>query len=160
MVTRSPERMAIRSTTFFSSRTLPGHLRATSARDDVVVDRLGLDAVLARERSMNALREERDVLDALAQRGAADREDVEPEEEVLAEGPRLDRLREILVRRGEHAHVDVHHVLAADARDLAGLERAEHLGLRDEVHVADLVEEERAAVGLLEEARASWPARR
>ena len=61
-------------------------------------------------------------------------------------------MAEILVGRGEHAHVDVDHVLAADADDLAGLQRAEHLGLRGEIHVADLVEEERAAVGLLEEA--------
>ena len=73
--------------------------------------------------------------------------------------PRFDRLAEVLVRRGEDAHVDVDHVLAADARDLAGLQRAQHLGLRDEIHVADLVEEERAAVRLLEEA-ALAPARR
>jgi hypothetical protein len=46
--------------------------------------------------------------------------------------PALDRLGEVLVRRREHAHVDVHDVLAADARDLARLERAQHLGLRDE----------------------------
>ena len=74
--------------------------------------------------------------------------------------PLSTRLAEILVRRGEDAHVDVDHVLAADARDLAGLQRAQHLGLRGEVHVADLVEEERAAVRLLEEAAALAPARR
>ena len=85
-------------------------------------------------------------------RGATDRKDVEAEEEVLAEAAPLDRLREVLVRRREDAHVDVHHVLAADARDLAALQRAQHLRLRDEVHVADLVEEQRAAVRLLEEA--------
>src|SRR5205085_3113460 len=66
----------------------------------------------------------------------------------------LDRLAEVLVRRREDAHVDVDDVLAADARDLAALERAEHLRLRHEIHVADLVEEERAAVRLLEEAAA------
>ena len=65
--------------------------------------------------------------------------------------PRSTSFAEVLVRRGEHAHVDVHHVLAADARDLAALQGAEHLRLRHEVHVADLVEEERAAVRLLEE---------
>jgi hypothetical protein len=35
------------------------------------------------------------------------------------------------------------------------LQRAQHLGLRREIHVADLVEEQRAAVGLLEEAALS-----
>jgi hypothetical protein len=34
----------------------------------------------------------------------------------------------------------------ADARDLALLQRAQHLGLRGEGHVADLVEEQRAVV--------------
>ena len=83
---------------------------------------------------------------------AADGEDVEAEEEILAEAPGRDLLAEILVGRGEHAHVDVDDVLAADAADLARLQRAQHLGLRDEIHVADLVEEQRAAVRLLEEA--------
>src|SRR5439155_12864149 len=98
------------------------------------------------------LGQERDVLDALAQRRAAQRKDGEAEEEVLAKALVLDRLRQSFVRRGEDADVDVHHVLAADARDLAALERAEHSGLRDEIHVADLVQEEGAPVGLLEEA--------
>ena len=150
----------MRSTTFFSSRTLPGHLRATSAWMTVVVDRLRLRAVLLRERCMKASARSGDVLDALAQARAAEREDVEAEEEILAERAALDGLAEILVRRGEHAHVDVDDVLAADARDLAGLQRAQHLRLRDEVHVADLVEEERAAVRLLEEAAPLAPARR
>jgi hypothetical protein len=39
---------------------------------------------------------------------------------------------------------------AADALDLAGLDRAQELGLRLEREVADLVEEERAGVGELE----------
>ena len=68
--------------------------------------------------------------------------------------PVVDALREVLVRRRQHAHVDVDDVLAADARDLPRLHRAQHLGLRHEVHVADLVEEERPAVRLLEEAAA------
>src|SRR5207248_846353 len=87
----------------------------------------------------------------LAQAGAADGEDVEAEEQVLAEIPALDLLAEVLVGRRQDTHVDVHHVLAPYARDLAALERAEHLGLGHGVHVADLVEEQRAVVGLLEE---------
>ena len=39
---------------------------------------------------------------------------------------------------------------AADARHDAVLQHAQHLRLRGEAHVADLVEEQRAAVGLLE----------
>ncbi len=61
---------------------------------------------------------------------------------------------EVLVGRREHANVDVNDVLAADARDVPGLHGAQHLGLRHELHVADLVEEERSPVGLLEETAA------
>ena len=45
--------------------------------------------------------------------------------------------------------------LAADAAELALLEDAEELGLDAGRHLADLVEEERAAVGELEAARAA-----
>ena len=44
--------------------------------------------------------------------------------------------------------------LAADALHLAALERAQQLRLEREVELANLVDEERAAVGLLEDARA------
>ena len=55
-----------------------------------------------------------------------------------------------LVRRGDQAHVDGDRVLAADALDLLLLDHAQDLGLRLQRHVADLVEEERSAVRLLE----------
>src|SRR5262249_57441114 len=52
------------------------------------------------------------------------------------------------------AHVHPERVLAADTLEGLLLERAQDLGLRLEAHVADLVEEERAAVGQLELAAA------
>jgi hypothetical protein len=73
-------------------------------------------------------------------------------EQVLAERAGLDPLLEILVRRGDHAHVAAHRVVAADAIELAVGEDAQQARLQVERHVADLVEEERAAVGLLEAA--------
>ena len=57
---------------------------------------------------------------------------------------------EIAVRRGDHAHVDAFGAAAADLLDLALLQRAQDLGLGAQAHVADLVEEQRAAVGLRE----------
>src|SRR5690606_24117787 len=59
-------------------------------------------------------------------------------------------LEEVLVRGRDDADVDGDGAVAADAGDPALLERAEHLRLRVEAHVPDLVEEERPAVGLLE----------
>ena len=61
---------------------------------------------------------------------------------------------EIAPRRGEDAHVDAQPLAAADALHLAALDRAQELRLEREIEVADLVEEQRAAVGLLEDAAA------
>jgi hypothetical protein len=51
---------------------------------------------------------------------------------------------------GNHAHVDLDHAVAAQPLELLLLQHAQHLGLRLQAHVADLVEEDRALVGLLE----------
>ena len=81
------------------------------------------------------------------------RDDVEAEEQILAELPVGDRLLEIAVGRGDDADVDVDVVLAAEARELAVLQHLQQLGLQRRAHVADLVEEHRAVVGELELAR-------
>ena len=66
--------------------------------------------------------------------------------------PGLDVLRQVAVRRGDDADVDLPAPVLADATHLALLERAEELRLEAQRHLADLVEEERPAVGRLEEA--------
>src|SRR5581483_8533790 len=70
--------------------------------------------------------------------------------EIAAEVPRFDFRLEILVRRGDHAHVDANRLLSADALERLLLQHPQHLRLRLEAHVADLVEEQRAAVRELE----------
>src|SRR5262249_21233789 len=120
--------------------------------DGAGLEALGLEAVLLAERGQERFGERAQILDPLAERRALDREDVEPEIEVLAEAAEAHFFGDVLVGRGEHADVDVKHALAAEAADLARLKRAEDLGLRGEIHVADLVEEECAGVRLLEEA--------
>ena len=92
------------------------------------------------------LREERDVVLPLAQRRRADGDDVQAIEEILAEAAGADFLGEVLVRRGDHAHVDLDDGGRADRLDFPFLQHAQHLGLRAQRHVADLVEEDRAAV--------------
>ena len=79
-----------------------------------------------------------------------DRNDVQPEVEILAERTRLDSGRQILVRRGQNAHVHADSLGAADRLHDLLLQRTQHLGLRLQTHVADLVEEDRPAVGRLE----------
>src|SRR5262249_3106956 len=67
--------------------------------------------------------------------------------EIRTELAALDQRRQVAVCRADDAHVHRHRARRAYRQDLAVLEDAEELGLRIEGHVADLVEEERAALG-------------
>ena len=58
------------------------------------------------------------------------------------------------MRRGDDAHVAAHRHVAADALEHALLQHAQQLHLHGRAHVADLVEEQRAAFGDLEAALA------
>ncbi len=91
---------------------------------------------------------------AIAERRQHEARDVQAVVEVLAEALLGDRGEELLVRRRDDAHVDLDRLVLADAADLVLLDRAEELRLEGERRLRDLVEEERAAVGLLEEALA------
>ena len=89
----------------------------------------------------------------VAQRRQLDRDDVDAVVELLAELPLDGRLPEVAVGRRDHAHVHVHEGRPADAADLTLLQRAQQLHLKPHGHLGDLVEEERAVVGDLHEAR-------
>ena len=97
--------------------------------------------------------DQRQVVDAVAQRRQVDREDVEPIEQVFAQLAPGDRLVRIAIGRGEDAHVGLLELGRADAHEGARLEHAQQLDLQVERHLGDLVEEQRAAVGALEEAQ-------
>ena len=74
-----------------------------------------------------------------------DAHDVDPVEEVLAEALLLDLGLEVAVGRGDDARVEGLLRVAAHRAHRALLQRAEQLGLHPRGHLADLVEEERAA---------------
>ena len=95
-----------------------------------------------------------------AQAGHLDRDDVQPPEEIGAEAPVRDLALEVAVGRGQDAHVDLVRRLLADGVELAVLDEAQQLGLHAELHLADLVEEDRAAVGLREAAQRASSSRR
>ena len=97
-------------------------------------------------------RQERDVLAPLAQRRQRHREDVEPVEEVLAEPPGRHLGLEVAVGGGDDADVHRQRHVLADPADLLLLQDPVELDLHRQRQVADLVEEDGAAVGLLEEA--------
>jgi len=93
----------------------------------------------------------RDVLATLAQRGQWDLEGVDPEEQVLAERVGRDHLAQVAVGGAQDAHVDPERVVLAHAADLARLQEPEELHLHALVQFADLVEEQGAAIGDLEQ---------
>ena len=101
------------------------------------------------------LHQERDVLGALAERRELDREDAEAVVEVLAERLLADGLEQVAVGRGDDPDVDLARRRAADPVELALLQDAQQLGLGLGGELADLVEEDRAAVGQLEPAGAA-----
>src|SRR5262245_16759860 len=81
-----------------------------------------------------------------------DRHDVQPVEEVLAEAAVAYRRAQVAVRGRDEASVDRDRARPAHAVEARLLERAQELRLGRERHLADLVEEERAAVRELEAA--------
>ena len=100
------------------------------------------------------LREDRDVRPPLAKRGHAHRDDVQPVEQVLAERALLDHLSQVAVGRGDDADVHLDRLRVADALELTRLNHAQELRLQRRAHRPDFIEEQRAAVRLLDPALA------
>ena len=145
---------------FSSWRTLPGIAERAQRLQRVLGQHLRLDRELARALLQEVARQRRDVLLPLAQRRQPQAHDVEAVHQVLAEQALPHALLQVLVRRGDDAHVRLQRRVAADAVVLAVGEHAQQAHLQVGRHVADLVEEQRAAFGLLEAPAARAPARR
>jgi hypothetical protein len=94
----------------------------------------------------------RDVLAALAQGRHAQLDHVEAVEQILAEARRLDHRLQVLVGGAEDAHIHGRLGRVAEAAELLLLDRPQQLDLHRQRQIAHLVEEQRAAVGRLEEA--------
>src|SRR5207244_4519034 len=82
---------------------------------------------------------------ALAPRRQTDREHAQATEQVLAQLALRDRLLGLPVGGRLDADIDLEFALPADPRDDPGLEHAQQTHLQLDRHLADLVEEERAA---------------
>jgi hypothetical protein len=101
-------------------------------------------------RSREARGQQRHVLAPVAQRRDAHRDHAQPVEQVLAERARRRLGREVAVGGGDDAHVHLDGLRAAHPLELLLLQHAQELGLQVEPHLADLVEQQRAAVRALE----------
>ncbi len=107
-----------------------------------------------REAREAVIDQQRDVLPPLAQGRHAHAQHVQAVEEILAEAPGFDVAFDVAGRRGQDPHVDLAGLGISDGPDLLLLEGAQQLRLERRRQLGDLVEEERSAVGLHEEAPA------
>jgi hypothetical protein len=144
--------MQARSTRLRNSRTLPGQLWATSRSSALLLN--NTRERRARPAFMKWWTSIGTSSDRSPRPGRVDREDGEAVIEILAETLLLDCDVEVAVRGRDDAGVDGDRAAAADALDAPLLEHAQQFDLHVVRHVADLVEEQGAAVGFLEAARA------
>ena len=86
----------------------------------------------------------------LAQRRHRDLDHLQAVIEILAELAAQHHRFEVAVGGGDDADVDVDRFVAAKLGELRVLQHVQQLGLERRLHLADLVEEDRAGVGLLE----------
>ena len=95
-------------------------------------------------------RQQRNVLLALAQRRHKKRHYIEPVKQIFAEIALGNLFFEVLVRRGDQAHIHAQRLRAAHRRKHLVIKSAQHLGLRLEAHVAHFVQKKRPSVGALQ----------
>jgi hypothetical protein len=100
------------------------------------------------------LGEQHPVVAAFAQRRQRDCADLEPVVEVLAKLARAYHRGEIAMGRGHQPHVDPARRRLAEPADFSLLQDAQEIALRYRRQVADLVEEDRAAMRRLEDSGA------
>src|SRR6266403_5419531 len=91
-----------------------------------------------------------DVVRSLPKGRYRDREDVQAIVEIVTKTLRSNHFAQSTVRRGDDAYVDLERVCSADTLELVLLQHTEELRLQLEGDLADLVEEQRAAVRELE----------
>src|SRR5262249_22318492 len=99
--------------------------------------------------------EKRDVGPPLPERRDIDRKNAQSIEEIRPKRAARHGGLQVPVRRGDDADVDLDRAGRAEALELAFLENPQQGELRVEGQIADLVEEDRAAVGELEPADAA-----
>src|SRR3954466_2125850 len=131
-----------------------GKVEPRKLRERVVRQTLRLDAELARARGEKMLGKKRDVFGALSQAGQAQANDVQAMVQILAKCSLAHALLEDLMCGRDDADIHLHLLVAADAIEAAIGKHAQQARLEFRRHVADLVQEKRAALGLLEAAAA------
>src|SRR5713101_510835 len=89
------------------------------------------------------------ILSALSQWGNRDRNHTESVKQVFTKESLLHGLLQVYVRGGQHPRVDFDLFTSSDALDPAILKEAKQLDLEAQWHLAHLIEEQRAPLGVL-----------
>ena len=131
---------------------IAGPPEAHQHRQRIVGDRQMAHPRLLGDPAEEMAGERRKVADPVAKRRDRHVNDVEPVIEILPEPAGGHFVGEPSIGGGDDPHVHGLRDPAAEALELAGLEHAQQLYLRVERKIADLVEEEGRAVGILEPA--------
>ena len=108
------------------------------------------NAIALAERLGEALHQGRNVLHALAQRRHLQHYAAEPVEQVQPEAPAVDQRAQVAVRGGHDAEVDAPAFRRAQALHLPVFQHAQQLDLDLHRYVGHFIEEQRAALGLLQ----------
>ena len=112
-------------------------------------------ALVARGRKQREmLEQQRDVFASLAQRRQLDHRDADAVVQVGAKLLLIAQRLQVVLAGGDHAAVEGNGLVGADALDAALLQGAQQLDLHGHRHALDLVEEQRAAMRMLELAHA------
>ena len=127
---------------FCSSRTLPGQRIALQRG-------LGIGGQL-KTLVQEAARQRQDILAALGEWRHLQLDDAQAVEQVLAEGAGADGLAQRRVGGGDDTHAGAPRAVGTEALELPGLQHPQQLRLAAAAERAELIEEQRAAVGGLE----------
>src|SRR5688572_3755125 len=98
------------------------------------------------------LQQQWDVFAPLMQRRKMDADDVQPMKKIFPEAALLNSFLKILVGGRNDAHVHLERCMSADAIELVIRQHPQQTSLEIGRHIADLVQEQRSAIRLLEPA--------
>src|SRR5215467_1665293 len=96
--------------------------------------------------------QQRNITSAKAKRRKADRDDIEPVVKILSKRAVRHSFLKIAIGGRDHTHVDFYVLVPADTTELAFLNDAEELDLDGRRRIADLIQEDRAAIGNFKQA--------
>src|SRR5262245_42396237 len=130
------------------------HVTGPRARGQRAEDLRRQRGRIAGDGCVEVLGERGDVLSTRAERRQIDLEDGKAIEEILAKRSFIHPPRERLVCRGDDPNIHLARRVRSNAAQLARFEHAQKLRLQRQRHLPDFVEEDRAAIRLLEESLA------